>query len=35
MGRVARKYRKALAGDLKRVFNAPDIEWAREAAEGT
>ena len=33
MGRVARKYRKALGEDLKRIFTAPDVEWARAAAE--
>jgi putative transposase len=33
LGRVARKHRKAPAEDLKRVFNAPTLEWAKEAAE--
>ena len=32
LGRVGKKDRKRLAEDLRRVFNAPTLEWAREAA---
>ena len=32
LGRVGKKDRKHLAEDLRRVFNAPALEWAREAA---
>src|SRR5690625_1530392 len=33
MGRITRKHRKALAGDLKAIWNAPTYEWALEAAQ--
>jgi transposase-like protein len=32
LGKVARKHRKALTGDLKAVFAAPSKAWALEAA---
>jgi putative transposase len=34
LGKVARKHQKALAGDLKAVFTAPSLAWARRSAEG-
>ena len=30
LGKVARKHQKALSEDIRAVFNAPSLEWARE-----
>lgn len=30
LGKVARKHQKALCEDIRAVFNAPNLEWARE-----
>ena len=32
LGRVAKRDRKRLAEDLKQIFRAPTLEWAREAS---
>ena len=34
LGKVARKHRKALAGDVKAVFAAPAKDWALDSARG-
>lgn len=30
LGKVGKRYRRAIADDVRAVFNAPNLEWARE-----